>query len=188
MTSINKIQHTVFAILVTALLCSCSGTKQTTAALQGADIINSPDFIFYGTAPLTWDDFKGRVKSKHFNAGTYAGISYVQQPDGAWKVFSYFNKNKSFHNDKSGAGLSHEQYHFHIVELFTRQIRKAVAARQITIGNTDVFNKYLQQIWVEVLKMQQEYDAETNHSQNAVRQKFWEEKVDAGLKYMDHYR
>ena len=84
--------------------------------------------------------------------------------------------------------LSHEKYHFNIVEIFARKIRKDVIEKSISPDSTDQFNNYISKLWVEVENMQSDYDNETNHSLNKIAQQNWQTKIDKKLESLQAYK
>ena len=152
-------------------------------------ILNSPDYIIWGQKEISWEDFKGQGPSnKKFNAGTYAGISFAKQPNGNWKAFAFFSKYNSWCKCTSDYELVHEKYHFAIVEIFARKIRRDLTEKLITVDSTKKFNDYVANIWTAVEKMQGEYDVESNHSLNQKSQKNWQFKIDDEIDNLKEFK
>lgn len=156
--------------------------------MQGKDILNNPDIIIWGQAEITWKDFLGKkMQSGRYEAVTYAGISFAKDSSD-WKIFSFFIKKYSRKNDTSEYLLAHEKYHFNVVEIFARKIRKDVIEKSISPDSTNQFNNYISKLWVEVEKMQRDYDNETNHSIDKIAQQNWQTKIDKKLDSLQAYK
>jgi hypothetical protein len=77
---------------------------------------------------LKFNNFQGvKLDSTRSKASTYYLINVLPlvQKNGDYKyfVFCYFNKTKSFIENKSQNLLEHEELHFDIAEVFTRKMR-----------------------------------------------------------------
>jgi hypothetical protein len=161
-------------------------TAETALSQTEKDIYTSDDYIVWGKQELTWNDFKGPVLSKDFN-GTYGGFSFHHNIDGKWFAFAYFNKNRSWHNGESDKVLIHEKYHFNIVEIHARKLRKAIIENKWTMDSVQQINYLVKNLLAESASMQNLYDEETEHSKNRVKQKVWEAKIDEQLNGLKDY-
>jgi hypothetical protein len=168
-------------LLLFSLLASQEAKSQT-----DKNIYTSDDYIVWGKQELTWKDFKGPVLSKDFN-GTYGGFSFYQNIDGKWYAFAYFNKNRSWHNTESDKQLIHEKYHFNIVEIHARKLRKAIIENKWTMDSVQQINYLVKSLLAESASMQNLYDEETDHSKNRAKQKAWEAKIDQQLNELQNY-
>lgn len=167
-----RIKYFIFIYVLNTSLCFSQ---------DNPDIYKSKDFIVWGTQELMWKDFRGPVLSKDFDAGTYGGISYYKEKNGELFWFAYFSKDKSWHSGEKNYGLEHEKYHFDIVEIHTRKLRKAISENRLPMKDTKKLNEYINKIWAECELMQNAYDKETKHSKNKKRQIEWEKKINIEL-------
>ena len=152
-------------------------------------------FLTYNPSyQVTWDDFKAPpVKHSRNAANSYTGIDLSTKMINdslTITVYSFFNQNESCVKKESlkDALLLHEQFHFHITELFARKLRKELIEFHFTQKNIKtklqpIFDDALNALWKE----QKKYDKETNHHINTKEQKKWERKIKAELKTYDAY-
>ena len=142
-----------------------------------------------GDEPLVWKDFKGSVPSRTDQvAYTTVHFSYKVPAKNSIQVLNCFVKDKSWvkKDKRLPRILAHEQYHFHISEIFARRMRRDMAKITIpTIPNVEgPFDEWLEKYYVE----QALYDKETSHSQIRTEQIKWEEKIDKELKELEAYK
>jgi hypothetical protein len=146
--------------------------------------------------PLTWADFKGRPEqNSSYKALTKASIhvgSFVFSRDSAcFIVKCYFYPDKSWVNisNPSLDLLAHEQLHFDIAELYTRKLRKRFLEYKFYENffgkDIDIIYKRL---YDEYIKVQEQYDKETDHSTVKVRQLEWSNKISVDLKKYADYK
>jgi hypothetical protein len=105
-----------------------------------------------------------------------------------YKAVTRFKKNESWFKGINPKILKHEQLHFDITEIFTRQLRKDFSILELCKNNyqTKIDSLYFSNN-VELNKFQDQYDLETDHSKNDSMQKKWEAIVCSKLKEMDSY-
>jgi hypothetical protein len=147
---------------------------------------------------LTWDDFKGRATgASPYEATTYGAldINFELVPETQNKLRFIlqvnFDKKKSWVKKKKGTDklLKHEQLHFDIFELYARMFIKKLEEENALSGEKyggkvkKIFNKNFK----DLMKFQQQYDKETNHSKNEEQQKEWIIKVKDLLKEYKGY-
>lgn len=141
---------------------------------------------------LTWDDFKAIPDSSSpYGAISYPGIKYslsANEDSFSTKVICFFIKSRSWVKIHSTIGLTHEQGHFDITELFARKLRKAFAEYKFnysTVGK-DIDNLFLlnkqQRHKMDIL-----YDKETDFSRNRKQQLFWNKKIKEELDKLKIY-
>jgi|SRR4051812_27991366 hypothetical protein len=152
-----------------------NGTAAATAT--EAKIVWSKDYH------LQWKDFEAPANYEDpFDAFISCRIDYNQTGDKV-DVFCYFKKNESWSRaSESEYLLKHEQYHFHIAEMYARRFRKQIAET----GTKDIGKKFENQIQ-ESKKAQVNYDEETNHSKNTKAQAKWERYIDRELDKLKDY-
>ena len=137
--------------------------------------------------PLVWEDFKGRAdNSSPFDALTMGNLGYRFEPVIQNKEYKFFldiafDPKKSWVKAKKGSDklLIHEQCHFDIFELYARIFIKKIEEQKLLSGSkfSDKIEKVYNKTFSELIKFQQKYDKETNHSKNEDKQKEWLELV-----------
>ncbi len=145
------------------------------------------NFQWMEHARLSWDDFKGAVNAAHDEsaAATYCAIGFktnAAAPDGKQEIIVYntFYVNKSWvRTDAHIASiLDHEQGHFDLCEIYTRQLRNRV--HDIDPGAPGV-KETLMHIYAEVSSeyeaRQQAYEQETIHGTDIANQKKWQQMI-----------
>lgn len=142
---------------------------------------------------LKWEDFKGKPdNTSQFGAVSYPGVKYtLSANDDTFyvNVFCFFIKSKSWVRIISTTGLTHEQGHFDIAELFARRLRKAFAGYNFnypTVGK-DIDNLFLT-YKLERTNLDNLYDKETDFSRNRKMQQYWNEKIAQELKELDQFK
>lgn len=144
------------------------------------------------TTKITWADFKGSSKgqSSH-SAMTVVNFSWKELKSQnkiiGLVVQNSFNKKKSWVKIKSKNDylLNHEQKHFDLSEVFARQmIRYLEKESKMSISRVD---KIFRRTNKKRMKMQKEYDKETNHSRNTTNQTIWDEKITDLLEKVSSY-
>jgi hypothetical protein len=164
-------------LFLAALLFTGSGST-TTSTGKEAKIPWSKDY------QLQWKDFEAPAKNDdHYDAFISCRIDYNQSGNKV-NVFCYFKKNESWHIEgkQSEDLLKHEQYHFHIAEVYARRFRKQIAET----GVRDISKKFQAQI-DESREAQKNYDEETNHSKNTKAQEKWERYINEELERLAAY-
>ena len=148
---------------------------------------------------LTWEDFKGNPKSisnSNTAAQTYCGFgfqtNYVTILTKA-KIFTKntFNCNLSWvrPDQKDRADLlEHEQGHFDLCEVYTRQLRKKLEEKKLTVFNlnTDA-NIIFKDVYALYLDRQELYEKETNYGLNRQKQIEWTTTISKELSGLSSY-
>jgi hypothetical protein len=155
-------------------------------------IIDSKQFLPfqkpYDSVALVWKDFKATtIASLPWSAVTCTNTEFntrIQKTKETIKIkytFKfYFNRKLS--NKKRGVNseyiLQHEQIHFDIAWYHYQLFLKEIRATEFTIDNYNIICKQKFTAYVAAAEaMQNNYDTETNHSIDEVKQKEWDEKV-----------
>lgn len=141
---------------------------------------------------LTWADYKGKVQTSSDAAAstaTYLGIEYNFNRNGFdYKITCSFSKTRSWGLHKTDYILSHEQGHFDIAEIFARRLNKQMSEY---VFNKNTFKDDLKNIYMKLTTekdaFQNEYDKETNHSINKVKQAEWLKKIEEELKTLQNF-
>ncbi len=143
---------------------------------------------------MTWNDFKGSPDSINFSgAFIVKGIFYTCIPlengECKWLLYAYVNPKKSRVNFRSDLLLMHERIHFDICEYFARIYRKRIKQYLDTaeMVDCDILNSLVDKMWDEEKSMQEQYDKETNHSRDEVKQEEWAQKVKKWLEELKEY-
>ncbi len=134
---------------------------------------------------LTWADYKGKPDPNADAAAstaTYIGIEYSMKNNSfSYKITCSFSQTRSWGLHKTDYILAHEQGHFDIAEIFARKLNKEMSQY---VFNARSYQQDLKKIYDKVMlekeKMQNQYDAETNHSIIKDKQEEWLKKI-AGL-------
>lgn len=147
--------------------------------------------------PLTWSDFKGKPSpSNDYKASTNSGmsISWSLSESGNkvtlvdYEVKANFYPESSWKKEdiqKKDYILAHEQLHFDISELHARKLRKALAeyegGKNVQKELKDIYRKHEK----ERQKMQNTFDAESDHSRIEEEELRWRDYVQ---KELEKYR
>ncbi len=133
---------------------------------------------------IKWSDFEGKADTRSpFATMSAVGIHYKYSSLSIgdvikikFEISSKFDKTKSWSRKQlqNEDVLRHEQLHFDISELVSRQFRKKVENAKYSKHYKNeiaaIFNRYT--TYLE--KLQKKYDDQTKHSKNKLRQKEWE--------------
>lgn len=146
---------------------------------------------------LNWSDFKAEppVQSAHA-ALTNSGINLdlrLENKEFNVKVHARFNPDKSWKRrdiENSEYLLAHEQLHFDLTELYARKLRKAFLTRRWKENENvnAIFNELYQSNQTLLWKVQDIYDAETEHSINREAQVSWSRAVADSLEMFNEFR
>tara|TARA_R110001592_G_scaffold362545_1_gene676773 strand:- start:40530 stop:41906 length:1377 start_codon:yes stop_codon:yes gene_type:complete len=139
---------------------------------------------------LTWDDFQGPAKLfTKWDAGINSNV-YVKFDSTTLKFQAYaaMNNRLSWRKywSQNGAAdylLKHEQYHFNITEYFARKLNKTIEKDILNTKEEVLYELSLTRI--QLSKMQQVYDTESNHSLSRNLQLKWEFQIDSMLNFFD---
>ena len=147
--------------------------------------VHEKEIEWTATRKLTWEDFKGVPKTaSNLNtaAETYCGFGFQTNR------VTMFNKAKIFTLNSFTTNLSwvrpdqkyrtdlleHEQGHFDLCEIYTRQLRKKLEEKKLTAFNlnTDA-NVIFKQIYASYLERQEQYEKETQYGIDRKKQMEW---------------
>jgi predicted secreted Zn-dependent protease len=73
--------------------------------------------------------------------------------------------------------LKHEQLHFDISELYARKFREQLSKMSFTENVKIEISDLYEKITKKKIELQNEYDIETDHSVNILKQKQWGQKI-----------
>lgn len=148
--------------------------------------------VWKNDSMLVVSDFEGKSKGKaYFGFASTGIILYFKEKDGVMLlvVEAIFQKSKSYMRGDSSYMLKHEQLHFDIAELYARKLRQRISQKKFAKKNNlnneimKMFNKEN----AELNKIQDEYDIDTEHSQNSAKQKLWNKKISSQLKMLEGF-
>ncbi len=142
---------------------------------------------------LKWTDFKGNPPEDKFItiAETQCYIRYIESfydnnniPKFTLKC--YFGKNQSWTIVSDLETLKHEQLHFDLWELVTRQIRKAFSdLNNKSEKNISVYYEKYTELMHYGIELQNQYDNESYFSEKG--QNYWNSKILSELKELNNY-
>ncbi len=152
------------------------------------------DTVFYDPGrKLTWDDFRGntnrpgsRYAAAVFSSLSYEGNSkmsgsYLQATIGL-KVFMVKSMSWGRTDARNGYTLAHEQTHFNITRLMAERFKDRLKTMDLTIEDYDSQIQYeFLEIFREMNREQESYDAQSNHGLNTTAQEKWNEKIQAEI-------
>lgn len=151
------------------------------------------DTIYYSVArPLTWKDFQSKIRPPGpFNAVVMPNFGYnltQEVKNGvinvAMEMTTYVAKSDSWvGNLRDNYALAHEQRHFDIARVITKQFQKKILAAGLRPDTYEAFisMQYLDS-YRDMNTLQKAYDKETRHGINEQAQSEWNKKIDAMLK------
>jgi hypothetical protein len=146
--------------------------------------------------PLTWADFKGHAtNSSSYDALTEGSFSCnfekVSTTESKLVIQMGFDTKKSWVKPKMATDklLIHEQGHFDIFEIYTRIFVKKLEEENALSGPKygDKVKKIFDKNFKELMKLQEKYDKETNHSKNEEKQLEWNVKIKSLLEENKQY-
>lgn len=152
------------------------------------------DTVFYDPGrKLTWNDFLGntsrpgsRYAAAVFSSLSYEGNSklvgrYLQATIGL-KTFMVKSMSWGRPDARNAYTLAHEQTHFDITRLMAERFKERLKTMDLTIEDYDSQIQYeFLEIFREMNREQESYDAQTNHGLNTTAQEKWNQKVQAEI-------
>ncbi len=141
-------------------------------------------------------DFKSNtINNAKMSASSNLSLRYSlsEEFDSIFYIESVFNRYKSYFIDKKEKSqwlLKHEQLHFDILEVFARRFRKKIFLDYYNKGkylDDDALYSIYLIIYRDYIQMSEEYDKETNHSINKLKQEEWNIKIAKELKDLVSY-
>ncbi|QIX61790.1 hypothetical protein HER32_11610 [Hymenobacter sp. BT18] len=150
------------------------------------------DTLFYQPQrPLVWADFSGTRRSAgNFAAAVFPSFAYTGRPqvvngtlhlDLTLQVFVV--RSSSWTATQDAYSLNHEQRHFDLVKLVGERFKRKVQPDSLTVAdyNSIIQLQYLRSYW-EMNRVQEQYEAETQHGTNEAAQQRWNQRIDAELR------
>lgn len=148
---------------------------------------SSEKIIWSENYKLRWEDFRGTpARSASFVASTNTGInfgySYKIDNDDVYieyAVESFFSRDKSWFvpGKVTRHILDHEQAHFDISELHARILRKELDKKKFSKKIKFEIESIYRKVEKQRKTMQQQFDAESNHSRNEKEEFKWRKYI-----------
>ena len=161
------------------------------------DIQRPERFAWDAQKKISWSDFKGAPDYGNLYAATAnSGISHAIAIDGSgfydkkestvtahfYPTFSWFKPA-----DTSDVLLRHEQAHFDITEIHARKLRKRIAQFTFSNDSHKEVSILYDNVESERRTMQEQFDADTRHSQDKQQEFTWENKIAQLLEDLEDY-
>ncbi|MDG5492408.1 hypothetical protein [Psychroserpens sp. SPM9] len=148
---------------------------------------------------LTWADFRGAVDTtSDAVAVTASGITFsfsVQQSNDRFVSFNaqadaHFYPEKSWYIKDKGDDhiLAHEQLHFDITELHVRRLRYGISKLKVSQRIREDLRALHEDANMELAKMQNAYDLQSQNSIDKEQQAIWAEFVKEELQKYSAFR
>ena len=186
------IKH-LFSFVVICLI-ACGSVVPTTALKKDIkNITNGEDKILWSSnRKLTWNDFQGKPRKNRgsIRAETNGEIitekTYWENGVPKFEIRCYFLKDKSWTITNDSLTLQHEQIHFDIYELFTREIRKSFDSLNTKkVVDFDVYGNIFSRFLNENDSLNDKYDDEVRFDR--LEQAKWIERVAEELEKLKQY-
>ncbi|MCG8372761.1 MAG: hypothetical protein MI700_04480 [Balneolales bacterium] len=165
-----------------------------------ADIFRVPDFRKHERAiewspdrRLSWQDFKGDSRfssNKSFSAESFITLKveqdYYSKPFSSnILVINKFETNLSWvrqdQNHRQDL-LIHEEFHFHLSEVYARKMRKEFFDLQLNMEEDRMeIDSIFTEIRADYLRRQERYDLITDHGKKKKEQREWERAIEREL-------
>jgi hypothetical protein len=161
--------------------------------------IHEKEIYWTADRKLSWEDFKGSPKTisnTNTAAQTYCGFGFQTNQVSTLtktKIFTtnIFTCNLSWvrEDQKSRIDLlEHEQGHFDLCEVYSRQLRKKLIEKKLTVYNinTDA-NIIFKSVYALYLDRQELYEKETNYGLDRQKQIEWTKKIENEIKDLSSF-
>lgn len=147
------------------------------------------DTLFYHTTrKLRWTDFtatpplRGKSGAVAYTSFAYEGKSLLKKDTLQINLILqvFFVKSSSWVKPivRDAEGLAHEQLHFDITWLVALRYQQRIKNMELTVEDYDSIIQYQYiESFREMNKLQDAYDAETNHGQDPIAQQKWKRTV-----------
>ena len=151
------------------------------------------DTVFYAPdRPLTWADFTAAPRAGGYAAAVFPSFSYSGRPEVVagrlrlpltFKVFVVRSSSWVGPGQRTAYNLNHEQRHFDLARLIVERYKRRVPADSLTLAdyNSELQYQYIES-YREMNRLQDQYDAETQHGRDAAAQARWNQRIDAELR------
>ena len=152
------------------------------------------DTVFYDPGrKLTWNDFQGNTNrpGSKYAAAVFSSLSYegnskmagrYLQATIALKTFMVKSMSWGRPDARNAFTLAHEQTHFDITRLMAERFKERLKTLDLSIEDYDSQIQYeFLEIFREMNREQESYDAQSNHGLNTSAQEQWNQKVQAEI-------
>lgn len=152
------------------------------------------ELIPWGTRSIEWSDFKARPnKSAKTVALTASTITLNSKYDNNNRLIilieNFFISNRSWTSTSDSVVLEHERRHFDLSEVYARKIRKAIKEKKYNMNKLDTeLNSIFEKFNAELARKQAQYDSETKHSINKIKQEEWSARIETELTELNAYK
>jgi len=151
------------------------------------------DIIYWNSQRyIQWSDFRGKYKSNQdsVTAMSYVGILIRKNTVGTLGVYSAFSKDKSWvdPNERTEAGLGHEQGHFDITEICARKFRKYLLENKRIARSEKRVEKAYREFQIMHLNLQSRYDRDTDHNRNEEERRKWKSLIEQELEALAAFK
>jgi hypothetical protein len=156
---------------------------------------DDPDIVSYSpNRPLTLDDFQGKPEESGTTLAVTYSIVFLKYSSARAmnneifldvSVLATFNKTKSWcrREARNEGTLEHEQRHFDISAIKACELADTIRKFTFSVDRFPIELETLQrQIRKELDEMQDQYDSETRHGNNAAVQEKWNKLIKDRLK------
>lgn len=151
------------------------------------------DTIYYSpNRPLKWDDFQSRIRpSGPFNAMVMPNFGYNLSQEVKNGIINVCIEMKTFTaksdcwvgGTRNAYALNHEQRHFDIARIITRQYQQKIRTAGLTPDTYEAFiNMQYLDSYRDMNALQKAYDKDTRHGLNEQEQLEWNKKIDSMLR------
>ena len=158
------------------------------------------DTIIWSGNQLAWDDFKGNYDTAVYNRKHLAITSWkvryqyrplLRQNKLDFIIYAWFDANKSWVRPKSRNSKSlllHEQGHFDLAEILTRQFKQRLSQTNFSRTNyVDSIKQIFSKLLIAAYATQEKYDTETSYGMNNRRQAYWQNFITTELNKLDKF-
>lgn len=185
-----KYKH-IITVVISILVSLQAFPQKITVNVFMDNKTNQPgsDTIYYDiNRKLTWQDFQAAPPvNAQWGAMTASGFSFNSSMNDDGKnmdinisVFTFFTKHDSWKRPDihSDYHLEHEQRHFDITRLGSEKLVNELRKAKFTSQNyRKVMHTIFDKVYEENSVMQQEYDRETKHSIDTLKQNEWNDRI-----------
>lgn len=154
----------------------------------------SQDTIYWNkNKNLIFSDFKGIPPvTSEFKAISSLSINYEtlsNYPNYTVSIKAIFLCENAWFKDKSSIYLlNHEQRHFDIMEIYARMTRKAISNKIFELDNMQKeYDEAISSVYKQYKIIDNQYDKETNLSQDEYCQDWWNKYIDEQLEELKEY-
>lgn len=126
---------------------------------------------------LKWSDFKIKKSVDNTAAESVTEIGYIYDGNSKVTVLCNFSNTESYviAESRNEYILNHEQKHYDITYIYAKKFANILKIYEQV--NAQLIDDIYVKIISEKDSMQNQYDFETNHSINIIKQKEWDNKI-----------